>query len=626
MKTINIVVLILTVLLKLNATYSQNSAGTPTELVNWIDSQFTNSMDSLNIAGATFVLMRGDAIAHIKGYGLADIEKNIPVNDSTTLFGLASISKTFVGVAIMKLYEEGKLTLDEDINQYLKSLKVDYVYDNPITIRQLLTHTAGLDERNLENRVRTEKEVISLGEYLAKRLPPQIRPSGEALTYSSHGYALLGLIVEDISGVPFHEFVKKRILQPLEMEFSSFKKQAAYEKNYAKSYLQKGDRLIPYETSFMHQYPAGSMTSTAKEMSHYISMLLNHGRYKGKRLLDSLTVSKMFTPAFKHYEKAQDGWLLGFYERHWKGLQVVEHGGDIDGFANTLMLIPEKSIGLFISVNASNLKDRKSRRFIEDFTNDLFDKMLPSYALKEMHLEPPDLGSVNKPLKSFQGVYRHTRYAQTTLDKVAVFIGLAPEVHIDLKNDTLVLREKNEQLVPVSDLTLYGTTEKKNYAFGENDEGDIAYFFSDTQSYHRLKWFETVKFQLILIGSIVSIFLIFLFGTLVQYLFLAKKKIHSVGKINLAIALLTLFFLTSFGLILLKTDPYQFNYGIPLILKSVLILPFIIIVLVLSSVYLLIRAIRLKQVGFWKLNFAVSIAAVFFIAWLYYWNLIGFNY
>ena len=625
MKVKHILFLILVIALKSNTANSQESKITSTELGNWIDAQFTKAIDSLNMAGATMVLMHKDSVIHINGYGLADIEKNIPVNDSTTLVKLASISKTFVGVSIMKLYEEGKLSLDVDINQYLKSLKVDYKYENPITIRQLLTHTAGLDERNMANRVRTVKEMMPLAEYLEKRLPPQIRPPGEALTYSSHGYALLGLIVEDISGIPFHEFVKLNILEPLDMNYSNFNEQEAFEHYYSLSYLQKDDSLIPYEPSFMHQYPAGSMTSTTIEMSQYISMLLNNGRYKDAIILDSLTVSKMFSPAFKHYEKAENGWLYGFYERHWKDLQVIEHGGDIDGFANTLMLIPEKKLGLFISINSSNLKNRKSKQFIEDFTNLLFSKMLPSYAQKELRTRAPDSGFVNKPINSFQGVYRYTRYAQTTLDKVAVFIGLAPEIRIVEKNDTLIIKGKNEQLIPDTDLTFYGTTEKKHYAFGENYKGDIGYFFSDTRSYHKLEWYETVKFQLFIIGGIVLIFLLSILGNLVRILIL-RKKVELVGKLNLIMAILALIFLTSFGLILLKTDPYEFTYGIPNLLKAVLILPFIFIALALMSTYHFIRALTLRKIEFWKFNYAVSITAIIFIVWLHYWNLIGFNY
>jgi len=626
MKRSHLVFLILSFAVIYSTAYPQNAAGKSSELVNWIETEFRDAIDSLNIAGATILLMNGDSIVHMKGYGLADMENNIPFSDSATLFGLASVSKTFVGVAVMKLFEDGKLNLDEDINNYLKSLKVDYKYDIPITIRHLLTHTAGLDERNLGNRVRTEQEIISLAEYLKKRLPPQIRPPGEVLTYSNHGYALLGLIVEDLSGLPFHEFVKRNILQPLDMNFSSFKSQAVLRKNYSVSYLQKADTLIPYKPSFILQYPAGSMSSTTKEMSHYISMLLNYGKYGENRILDSLTVSKMFSPAFKHYKEAQNGWLWGFYENQWNGLRVVQHAGDLDGFANTLLLIPEENIGLFISINSSSLTNSKSREFIRDFANQLFHKILPVYAQVETDPGPPDAGFVKKELKSFQGVYRQTRYARTTLDKVAVFIGLSPEIRILLKNDTLEIQDRNEQLLPVSDLVFYGTTEKKYVAFGENYKGDIAYFYSDNVSYHKLKWFETVKFQLYLIGSIVLMFLIFISGSLVRRLFLAKRKMYLIEKINLAITLLALFFLLFFGLTLLKTDPYEFTFGISAMLKALLFLPFIIIALVLFSCYLLIRAVRIKKLNFWKFNFPVSISALLFIAWLYYWNLIGFNF
>ena len=183
-----------------NKIYSQNIDDQSSDLRAWIDSQFTEGMDSFNIAGATIVLMQGDSILHINAYGLADIESNTPVNSSSSIFGVGSISKTFVATAIMQLYEDGKLELDRDVNSYLTSFQLEYKFNDSITVRHLLTHTAGFDDRNIGASVRNEKDVITLAQYLKKRMPPQIRPSGKVITYSNHGYALLGLIVEEVSG------------------------------------------------------------------------------------------------------------------------------------------------------------------------------------------------------------------------------------------------------------------------------------------------------------------------------------------------------------------------------------------------------------------------------------------
>ncbi|MCA0133900.1 serine hydrolase domain-containing protein [Winogradskyella alexanderae] len=607
------------------SSYSQNTDNTSSELKNWIDFQFNTAIDSLKIPGATFVLVQGDSIVHCKGYGLADIEKNIAVSGSTTLFGIASISKTFVGVSIMKLYEQGKISLDEDVNTYLKSVQLDYKFDKPITIRNLLTHTGGFDESNLENRVRTEEEFIPLNEYVKKRIPPQIRPPGEVLSYSNFGYAILGLIVEDVSGVPFYEYLRLNILDPLDMHLSGFKRQEFHQNNYSKSYNLRGNKLVAYKDSFVLQYPAGSMTSTAKEMSYYMSMLLNYGTYKDKKLLDSLTVSKMFSSAFKHYDKAQNSWLWGFYEDHWNGFRIVKHEGDIDGFASTLALIPNQNIGIFISINASSLKNRTNRGFIQGFTEVLFQKMFPSFNGKELYTEAPQIGSVSKPLKAFEGTYRPTRYAQSTLEKVGLFIGLTPEINITTKDGRLFVEKLNESLLPISDLTFFAENKKKYVAFKEDKNGEISYFFRDTQSYHKVKWFESIRFQLILIAGIVIIFVIFIIGSLIRR-FILKKKLQTLEELNFSISLLSLLFLSTFSLVLMKTDPYEFQYGLPVSAKISLLLPPIIIVLMIWSAFVLIKSIRKRNVGLWRLNYVMVIINILWIVWLNFWNLIGYNY
>ncbi len=138
------------------------------------------------------------------------------------------------------------------------------------------------------------------------------------------------------------------------MKSSGFERQAELKENYVTSYLQKGKQLIPYKPNFQLFYPAGAMSSTAADMGHYISMLLCNGKYRGTQILDSTTLVKMHETRFKHYEKAEYGWLLGFTEWDWYGKRLIGHGGHIFGFSSQLSLIPEKNIGLFISTNSSS--------------------------------------------------------------------------------------------------------------------------------------------------------------------------------------------------------------------------------------------------------------------------------
>lgn len=610
--------------------YAQQIDSDTLDLHAWIDTQLAEAMDSLNIPGATFVFMKGDSIIHMKGYGVTDIKTKTPVHSETSIFRIASISKTFVGTAIMQLVEEGKVQLDEDVNQYLKSFQLDYKFGEPITIKHLLTHTSGFDDRNIATTVRTENEAVSLAQYLKKRIPPQIRPAGEALTYSNQGYALLGLIVEEVSGLPFDEYVTKRILKPLEMNSSGFRRQPALKKHYAQSYRQKDGLLIPYELDFPLDYPAGSFNSTAADMGHYISMYLNNGNFHGTQLLDSTTVAHMHKTAFRHYDEAEDGWLLGFNEYRWNGLKVVRHSGGIQGFASELMLIPEKNIGLFMCVNASSIPASQSQVFMGLFINKLWLRLMPEIlAKKEPQKIIPEIGSVAEPLANISGTYRYTRYPQKTLDKLAVFVGFAPEVNIVSKGDTLEIVEWGDTLIPISDLTLYSTTYHTYRGFGRNAEGEIDYFFPvGTYAYHKLRWYEPVSFQMYWVGSIVLILLSSLIVGAIRKVFVRDKKRLLLKKIIFPTAFMIILFLGLTAYVLMTVDPQEFFYGIPMLLKITLVLPFLFIPLELYSVWLLIKVYRSKELSAFGLVYqsVVVIAALAIIPWLMYWNLIGFNY
>lgn len=611
-----------------NKTYSQNANNQISDLNVWIDSQLTEGMDSFNIAGATIVLMQGDSILHTKGYGLADIESNTPVTSSSSIFGVGSVSKTFVATAVMQLCEDGKLELDRDVNHYLKSFQLKYKFNDPITIKHILTHTAGFDVSNIGTAVRVERDVIPLAQYLKKRMPPQIRPAGEVITYSNQGYALLGLIVEEVSGLPFNEYISQNILQPLEMDYSGFKRQAELKENYATSYLQKGGQLIPYKPQFELNYPAGAFSATASDMGHYISMFLNNGNYKGVQILDSASIAKMFYTPFRHYEKAKYGWLLGFQESYWYGMEICGHGGEIQGFESQLSLIPEKNIGFFISANSSSYPNSKSRVFIDQFIHKLLAQLMPN---KIEEKEEPEvlttIGSVDEPLEKFAATYRYTYYGYKTLDKLGVLIGLAPEIEIIQKDSTLEVLPWNDKLIPKSGLTF--RTGNDNYvAFDRDTKGEIAYFFIEAFPYQRLKWYEPVKFQVLWIGSIVLIMLIYIISSAGSKLFVRNRKSHLIKKLNLSLASLIVLFIALLVFALKTTDPMEFFYGIPLLIKIVLVLPFIIIPLELVSIYSLTKAIRLKELRRFGLIYQsiIVITALFFIPWLMYYNLIGFNY
>jgi hypothetical protein len=376
------------------------------------------------------------------------------------------------------------------------------------------------------------------------------------------------------------------------------------------------------------KYPASAFSATASDMGQFISMFLNNGNYKGLQILDSITIAKMYHTPFKHYDKAEYGWLYGFSEADWNGMKLYGHGGAIKGFASQLSLLPEKNLGLFISANSSSYPNSDSRVFIDNFVYNLLMRMLPdTTSKKEKPKVSSTAGTVDEPLEEFIGTYRYTQYAHNTFDKVGILIGLAPEIEIAAKEDTLLVLPWNDKLVPASGLTfrsIYG-----NYvAFGKDTKGEIAYFFPETFSYEKLRWYEPIKFQFLWIGIIILISLIYIITSGVRKLFARNKKRHLIKTTNFSLASLMLIFIALLAFGLITTDPMEFFYGVPIIIKLALVIPFLLIPLETVTIYLLTKAIRSKELGTFDLIYQsfVVIAALVFIPWLMYYNLIGFYF
>lgn len=241
----------------------------------------------------------------------------------------------------------------------------------------------------------------------------------------------------------------------------------------------------------------------------------------------------------------------------------------------------------------------------------------------------PDLNKSTIDLSQFEGTYRFTRYAQTTLDKLGVLIGLAPEITVVSTGKYLEIPKWNIKLHHVKDQTFYDQVNKKYYAFGKNELSEIDYFFtSGIGAYHSLKWYETIGFQIAWIGFIVVFLLASLIISIVRLLFVRNKEVNPIRKISLGITMLIFIFLGLLGYVLITTDPQQFVYGVPNLLKFVLILPFLFVFLQYLAIKKMIENWRKHKLKLYILIYhsVLLLVSIAIIPWLFYWNLLGFNY
>ncbi len=192
------------------------------ELAEYFASSIPKAMQAEHVAGAIISVVHAGKTLFSGGYGAAHIGENEPVDPSQSIFRLASVSKLFVATAVMQLVEQGTLDINADVNTYTKGFRIPEAFGAPVTLANLLTHTGGFDDRFLGMAARTPETLTPLGEYLAQRMPPRVMPPGHSMSYSNHGFALAGYVVECVSGMPFSEYVRKNIFEPLRMSRSDF--------------------------------------------------------------------------------------------------------------------------------------------------------------------------------------------------------------------------------------------------------------------------------------------------------------------------------------------------------------------------------------------------------------------
>lgn len=306
---------------------------------------------------AVGVVFKGEVI-FAKGFGEKDINTHEPVT-AHSLFHTASVSKTFTAMGIMQLEESGRLHLDKTINEYLSYFQMRDERYKDITIRQLLSHLSGMpdetafewenpqyDEAALERYVRSIKDRELLGN------------PGTSFAYSNVAFEILGDIIQKVSGMSFEDYMKKNILDKLQMGESHFLPSnldtnlltTPHVINVEGTYGPKVSEVFPYNR---RHGPSSTLCSNVMEMCCYAITILNNGHYAGNDVLNRENFHRMFkkqgeTNWGQYMEEVGLSWFLGEY----KGHRLISHSGLDTGFRSNLMILPEKEIGLVLMTNS----------------------------------------------------------------------------------------------------------------------------------------------------------------------------------------------------------------------------------------------------------------------------------
>ncbi|MBV8308146.1 MAG: beta-lactamase family protein, partial [Gammaproteobacteria bacterium] len=264
---------------------------TAADAAAWLDGYLPYALHTGDIAGAVAVIVKDGEVLTERGYGYADVAARKPIDPKLTLCRPGSVSKLFTWTAVMQLVEQGKIDLDADINQYL-DFKIPPRDGKPITMRNLMQHTAGFEEQ--AKGIITENTKAPSFETLLKAwVPERVFAPGTTPAYSNYGASLAGYIVERLSGEPFDAYMEKHIFTPLDMPHSSFRQPLPPELAplMSKGYRAASDEPGGFE--IVGPAPAGSLSSPGEEMAHFMIAHLQGGEYHGQRILSAATAQLM---------------------------------------------------------------------------------------------------------------------------------------------------------------------------------------------------------------------------------------------------------------------------------------------------------------------------------------------
>jgi CubicO group peptidase (beta-lactamase class C family) len=315
----------------------------------WLDGYLPYALKTGDIAGAVVAIVKDGEILTARGYGYADVAARKPVDPKLTLFRPGSVSKLFTWTAVMQLVEAGKIDLDADVNQYL-DFKIPARDGKPITMRNLMQHTAGFEEQ--AKGVITENPKAPGFEALLKAwIPERVFAPGTTPAYSNYGASLAGYIVQRLSGESFESYIEKHIFDPLEMRHSSFRQPLPPELAPLMSNGYRTASGPPGGFEIVGPAPAGSLSSPGEDMAHFMIAHLQGGEFHGQRILSAATARLMhdspltMLPPMNRME-------LGFFETNINGREVIGHLGDTDYFHTSLHLFLKENVGFYVSFNS----------------------------------------------------------------------------------------------------------------------------------------------------------------------------------------------------------------------------------------------------------------------------------
>jgi CubicO group peptidase (beta-lactamase class C family) len=334
----------------------------PAAPLKTIDAYVEKGLRDWSIPGLAMAVVKDDKVIFLKGYGVREAGRPEAV-DGQTLFGIGSATKSFTAAAVGLMVEEKRMSWDDPVTKYLPDFQLyDPVLTSQVTLRDLLSHRTGLPRAN-------GTLLSPYGRAETARRMRYLKPSAglrSQFTYNNQMYLVAGLALEAVAKTNWDDFVRQRFFAPLGMTASNTSANALERlPNVAQPHAKIGGevRRLPFDNNDSIA-PAGAINSNAAEMANWVRLFLNKGAFGGRQILSPQVVralqsqqtviqlgpltEKLFPST--HFQ----GYGMGWFVRDYRGRKVVEHGGNVDGMAAQIGMLPEERLGVVILSNMNN--------------------------------------------------------------------------------------------------------------------------------------------------------------------------------------------------------------------------------------------------------------------------------
>lgn len=350
----------------------------------WLDGMLPAALEREGIAGAVVSVVSGGEIVAERGYGVATASTGTTeptaVDVDRTLFRIGSVSKLITATAVMQQVEAGTVDLDEPVQSYL-DFTLPVTFDTPVTLRHLLTHTAGFEDQLGGLIASAPAEPKPLRDTVSVDPPEQLFEPGTTPSYSNYSNGLAAYVVERVTGQPFEEYATEHILDAAGMDGATYEQPLSPERQQHMSagYRFAGSAEVPFEV--VSPSPAGAVTATAGDLADFMNAQLGHPAADGRTLLAPDLLDEMHAPALGEEQLGNlvngPQMTLGFFERDRNGHRVLSHAGDLTAFHAQLEIYPDDDAGIFISLNSTGIHGDSSTAIRDAITTGFADRYFP---------------------------------------------------------------------------------------------------------------------------------------------------------------------------------------------------------------------------------------------------------